>query len=98
MNDNLLQDQDRGLTEWLASKPGARLHAREAAKAIVPEPTYSQWRDFYAQRITTWLTAEELRAEVSKLPTGNAPSAELLLVHAMRLIDNAGKILADERR
>jgi hypothetical protein len=30
----LLQDLDRKLTEWFASKPGARRLAREAAGAI----------------------------------------------------------------
>lgn len=30
---DLLQDADRGLSKWLASKPYARLHAREAAAA-----------------------------------------------------------------
>lgn len=37
--DHLLQDQSRGLSQWLASQPGARLHAREAAAAIAaPQP------------------------------------------------------------
>ncbi len=33
----LLQDDSRKLTDWLASKPDARLHAREAAAAIKQE-------------------------------------------------------------
>jgi hypothetical protein len=30
----MLQDDSRGLSQWLASKPDARRHAREAAQAI----------------------------------------------------------------
>jgi hypothetical protein len=33
----MLQDADRGLSKWLASKPDARLHVREAAAAIARE-------------------------------------------------------------
>lgn len=35
--EHLLQDQDRGLSRWLADKPDARLHAREAAAAIADQ-------------------------------------------------------------
>lgn len=35
VNSAMLQDQSRGLSQWLASQPDARLHAREAAGAIV---------------------------------------------------------------
>lgn len=38
MSEHLLQDQDRGLTNWFAGKPDARLHAREAAAAIKTDP------------------------------------------------------------
>ena len=35
--EHLLQDQDRGLSQWLASQPDARLRAREAAAAIAAQ-------------------------------------------------------------
>lgn len=89
MSEHLLQDQDRGLTNWFAGKPDARLHAREAAQAIGAASAYDQWRDFYGQRVTRWMTAEQLREGVARMSAPSAPSAELLLVHAMRLIDAA---------
>lgn len=49
----LLQDADRGLSLWLANKPGARLHAREAADAIRAERLYPE---------SPYLQAEWLRA------------------------------------
>lgn len=38
---HLLQDADRGLSEALASKPDAMLHAREAAAAIAGNPPFT---------------------------------------------------------
>ena len=39
--EHLLQDQSRELSRWLADKPDARLHAREAAAAIAQQPAAS---------------------------------------------------------
>ena len=49
---------------------------------------YEEWRRFYEQRITAWMRRDELRAEIARLhDAGRAPSPELLLVHAMRELD-----------
>lgn len=48
---------------------------------------YKDWAAFYRSRITQWMTADELRAEVAKLTKTDAGSPELLLIHAMHLID-----------
>lgn len=36
--DFMAQDLSPGLTAWLAVQPDVRLHARDAAKGIAPEP------------------------------------------------------------
>lgn len=58
----------------------------EAVEKAAPS-TYSEWSDFYAGRITEWLTLDGLRAEVAKLATVDAPSPERLLIHAMHLLE-----------
>ncbi len=48
---------------------------------------YSEWRDFYAERVNSWMGLEELRAECGKLLTVDNPSPELLLIHAMHALE-----------
>ena len=48
---------------------------------------YSEWRDFYAEKVRSWMSLEELRAECGKLQTVDSPSPELLLVHAMHALE-----------
>ena len=48
---------------------------------------YQEWRDFYAEKVRSWMSLEELRAECGKLTTTDAPSPELLLIHAMHLLE-----------
>lgn len=48
---------------------------------------YSEWRDFYAEKVRSWMSLEELRAECGKLQTADSPSPELLLVHAMHALE-----------
>ena len=63
--------------------------ALDAAQVVpaAPSQSYAEWRDFYESRITQWMTADELRADVGRLSSVDAPSPMLLLVHAMRLLD-----------
>ena len=63
-------------------------------QAVTSEPgayesRYAEWRQFYGNRITQWMSADELRLAVSRLMTVDAGSPELLLIHAMHLIDQA---------
>lgn len=48
----MLQDDSRELSQCLASKPDARLHAREAAAAIATEqkPNPHEWDDWRPAR------------------------------------------------
>ena len=48
---------------------------------------YSDWRDFYADKVRSWMSLEELRAECGKLQTVDNPSPEVLLVHAMHALE-----------
>lgn len=57
---------------------------------------YSEWRDFYARRVRSWMSLEELRAECGKLTTANKTSPELLLIHAMHALEEC--VQRDEMR
>lgn len=48
---------------------------------------YSEWRDFYAKHVNSWMIPEFLRAECGKLITTDGTSPELLLIHAMRAME-----------
>ena len=48
---------------------------------------YSEWRDFYAEKVSSWMSLEELRTECGRLTTTDAPSPEVLLVHAMHALE-----------
>ena len=48
---------------------------------------YEEWRDFYAKRVSSWMSLEELRAECGKLTTTDGTSPELLLIHAMHALE-----------
>ena len=48
---------------------------------------YDEWRDFYAKHVSSWMSLEELRAECGKLITTDGTSPELLLIHAMHLLE-----------
>ena len=52
----------------------------------LPEPDYLA---FYAGKIERPMTLDQLRAEVRRLSEAGAPSPELLLAHAMLLLDAA---------
>lgn len=48
---------------------------------------YSAWRAFYAEKVRSWMSLEELRTGCGKLQTVDGPSAELLLIHAMHALE-----------
>ena len=48
---------------------------------------YSEWRDFYAEKVRSWMSLEELRAECGMLQTTDATSPEVLLIHAMHALE-----------
>ena len=48
---------------------------------------YDEWRDFYAEKVRSWMSLEELRAECGKLQTVDNPSPEVLLIHAMHALE-----------
>lgn len=48
---------------------------------------YEEWRNFYAEKVRSWMSLEELRAECGKLTTTDATSPEVLLIHAMHLLE-----------
>lgn len=52
---------------------------------------YSEWRDFYAKHVNSWMSLEELRAECGKLLTLDKPIPEALLVHAMHALEEREK-------
>ena len=56
---------------------------------------YLEWRDFYAEKVRSWMSLEELRAECGKLQTVDNPSPEVLLVHAMHALE---ELQADDAR
>ena len=48
---------------------------------------YSEWRDFYVKRVSSWMSLDELRRECGKLTTADGTSTELLLIHAMHALE-----------
>ena len=52
---------------------------------------YSEWRDFYAEKVRSWMSLEELRAECGKLQTTDATSPEVLLIHAMHALEECAQ-------
>ena len=48
---------------------------------------YEEWRDFYAEKVRSWMSLEELRAGCGKLATTDSPSPEVLLIHAMHALE-----------
>ena len=52
---------------------------------------YSEWRDFYAEKVRSWMSLEELRAECGKLQTVEKRNPELLLIHAMHALEECEK-------
>lgn len=48
---------------------------------------YEEWRAFNAKKVRSWMGLEELRAECGKLQTADATSPELLLIHAMHILE-----------
>lgn len=48
---------------------------------------YSEWQNFYTEKVRSWMSLEELRAECGKLQTADSPSPEVLLVHAMHALE-----------
>ena len=48
---------------------------------------YSEWRDFYVKRVSSWMSLDELRRECGKLTTADGTSPELLLIHAMHALE-----------
>ena len=51
------------------------------------ERCYEEWRDFYLERVSSWMSLEELRTECGKLTTTDGTSPELLLIHAMHALE-----------
>lgn len=48
---------------------------------------YQEWRDFYAEKVRSWMSLDEIRAECGKLATTDSPSPEVLLIHAMHALE-----------
>ena len=48
---------------------------------------YDEWRDFYAEKVRSWMSLEELQAECGMLQTTDATSPEVLLIHAMHALE-----------
>lgn len=57
------------------------------AQAMSAGDLYSEWRAFYAEKVRSWMSLEELRAECGKLTTTDGTSPELLLIHAMHALE-----------
>ena len=53
---------------------------------------YSEWRDFYAKRVSSWMSLEELRTACGKLATTDSPSPEVLLIHAMHALEECVRL------
>lgn len=49
------------------------------------------------EKVRSWMNLEELRAECGKLQTGDSPSPEVLLIHAMHLLEEQDKLAAAQR-
>lgn len=67
----------------------------QPAAAVPAGGDYATWSAFHAGNIREWLTLEQLRAECGRLATVGAPSPELLLSHAMRLLDALAAAVPD---
>ena len=52
---------------------------------------YQEWRNFYANKVRSWMNLEELRTECGKLTTTDAPSPEVLLIHAMHALEECAQ-------
>ena len=52
---------------------------------------YSEWRDFYVKRVSSWMSLDELRRECGKLTTTDGTSPELLLIHAMHALEECAQ-------
>lgn len=63
--------------------PSAPASARQEA----PHDLYLEWRDFYAEKVSSWMSLDELRVGCGKLQTVDNPSPEVLLVHAMHALE-----------
>jgi hypothetical protein len=50
-------------------------------------PHYEEWKAFYEDRITDWMTTDELRTCVGGLLGSFPDSTEVLLIHAMHRIE-----------
>lgn len=48
---------------------------------------YDEWRSFYAEKVDSWMSLEELRAECGMLHTEYRPIPEALLIHAMHALE-----------
>ena len=48
---------------------------------------YEEWRKFYDDKEIEWLSLEDLRRECGRLNNSDAPSPELLLVHALHILE-----------
>ena len=48
---------------------------------------YEEWRNFYAKKVRSWMSLDEIRVECGKLQTVDNPSPEVLLVHAMHALE-----------
>lgn len=48
---------------------------------------YSEWLAFYTEKVSSWMSPDELRSECGKLLTVDNPSPELLLIHAMHALE-----------
>ena len=59
---------------------------------------YSEWRDFYAEKVRSWMSLEELRAECGKLQTVDSPSPEVLLIPAMHALEETEALRAEVER
>ena len=61
---------------------------------------YSEWRAFYAEKVRSWMSLEELRTACGKLATTDSPSPEVLLIHAMHALEECiqrdDKLLAED--
>ena len=52
---------------------------------------YEEWRNFYAEKVRSWMSLDELRSECGKLLTVDNPSPEVLLIHAMHALEEREK-------
>lgn len=48
---------------------------------------YEEWRGFYAEKVRSWMSLDELRSECGRLQTVDNPSPEVLLIHAMHALE-----------